>query len=176
MKKSNFRRSENVVAIVQVFLALLMCSVAWPGEISNDDPSKKIDIKKAVGELARAWANDAVARLVVLHIPTNRYYPVSVSTGQIEAHPAYSLAIEDAKSSEIAKQFMTTLGKLKLTPANQVADLRWGLIFCEHNNDRILSIYCDATGQRGVLNGACVDFSSDAMKSLMEKHFSTAFR
>lgn len=140
------------------------------GVILNDDPTKRIDTAAAIARLQYAVEIRKVDSMAVFHIAEGVEYPISVSSHMLEA-AAHCCLLTKREGDIPATEFLDALRRAKLAPSDRVADLRWGCVFCDEGGSRILSVYFDAKGQRGVIDGACYTFESPALTDWVQSLF-----
>ena len=163
-----------------ICLLTLLPSVAWVAdpeiEIVNDDDTKQVDLSKAYAHLEQQWREGKVDLVEILHVSVDREFPGNASSAMVEAYHDFRLIIRDPKESTLAKDIVAAVAKTKAAPSGKVADVRWGCLFRTHQNAKIFSVYFDRTGRKGVVNGACVNFQSDALQKCITSNLTAVFR
>jgi hypothetical protein len=159
-----------------IFLLATNITVLSQTIFYQDDATKQIDFSKTINGLKKAWEAGNVHRVEVIHIPTNWTYRTSVSTSTIDASYLFKLTVQSPKESKLTNELMETIKKLEAKPLGKPADLRWGCVFYSTDNTRLFSIYFDASGLEGVVDGACVKLSSPLLKQWAEQGLHSAFR
>jgi len=71
---------------------------------------------------------------------------------------------------------MAAVEKVRGKMSSEEADVRWGFVFRGQKDDRVLSIYIDKNGMKGVINGACVSFDSGELVKWAESTFGDLFK
>jgi hypothetical protein len=132
--------------------------LAW-----QDDPKLHIDLRAALMDLEHAWTNEAIERIEILHIREEDEFPHNVSSSVVELNWQYILAIRRPESSKTADGLIRAIKGETAELTSKVTDLRWGCLFYDKKENRIISIYFDKTGRKGVINGACVSFKSNKL-------------
>jgi hypothetical protein len=135
----------------------------------QDDPEKKVNFNAAVEQLDQQWKAVRVKKIEIMHIPTNRMCLGNVSSSRMDVSYGYKLIVRDPESSELMKELMGVLRNVSADWSGELADIRWGLVFYDLEDRRLFSIYLDRTGHNGVVNGACVNIRSDALRKWAEK-------
>lgn len=152
-------------------------SDAWAPSptIVNDDPDRVVDLETAFARLQNAWDAGHIRSVDVLHIPVTSEFGGNVSSSIIEVFYEFRLTNRDAGQSALATDLAAVIRNLRPESSGSVADLRWACIFSKADQ-RVFSIYFDRTGRRGVVEGACVQFDSDALLRWAESYCTHAFR
>ena len=99
----------------------------------------------------------------VQHISTNVSFRSNVSSSLVGTVYNYSMAFRYFAKDQYLEDLITAVESSRPVHSGKVADLRWGFLFSSNENERLLAIYFDKSGRAGVLNGACVNFESDAL-------------
>jgi hypothetical protein len=134
----------------------------------NDDPTLRIDTSAAISRLQHALSTRTVHSLVIYHISPGKHFPISVSSMMVERVFDHCLINRLNDRSSLPAEFLQALERAQPSPSDHLADLRWGFVFVAEDRSRILSLYFDEKGERGVLNGACYTFGSDSLCSWAE--------
>ena len=84
----------------------------------------------------------------------------------------YRVWLEKLGQTPLGAELATTLGisDIKLT-ATSDSDLRWGLIFYDAANARVLTIYLDKFGRSGLIDGQTM-ISNGELDALLERRCS----
>jgi hypothetical protein len=106
-------------------------------------------VRKAVGLLQSGTAT----RLEILYLPKEVATRGSVDPPYLERACYYRIGIERLDQAPLGAELATTLvsANIRLRPSR--SDLRWGLIFYDASNSRVLTIYLDKFGRKGLING-----------------------
>jgi hypothetical protein len=138
---------------------------------TQDNPTNRIDFQESITQLSRQWQTRNVAEIEIMHMPTNRHYPINISSSMLERSFAIKVTYRNPYESEFTKGLMETIVNLAASESDQVADLRWGFIIRDQEGVRIYSIYLNSTGTRGVINGACFEINADKVLRIVEGNF-----
>ena len=172
--KSNLQKPSSLVAIP----ALVLLGTFALGQVvfMNDDPTVKVDFEKAVAELQAQWKSNKIVAAEIMHIPTNIVSHANFSSARLNKTCRYRLLIVDAQDSKLCSSLVQTIGGLTATNSGARANLYWGCNFLDSDGRTTFSIYFDATGRKGVVNGACVDYGSDDLQKWAEAKLALSFR
>jgi hypothetical protein len=141
--------------------------------ISNDDPTRRIDFLAAETRLRQGLQSGDVDRLIVLQIDRHKSFRTSVSSMALERWYDYALDNRRLGASRVCADFLAALERARPVPSDRLADLRWGFIFCARDGQRLFSVYCDAAGTQGVIDGACYMFEVGSLAEFGESLFPT---
>jgi hypothetical protein len=139
--------------------------------IRNDDSAIRINLPSAVERLRHGLQSGDINRLVVLQIDRNTVTRMNVSSMGLERNYDYMLDNRRLSGSKAGSDFLDALTRARPSPADQVADLRWGFVFCKDDGTLAFSAYCDAAGKRGVIDGACFTFENGSLAELADALF-----
>ena len=139
----------------------------------NDDPAKRIDTAATIARLHEALKRRDVSAFYIFHVAQGVERPMNVSSLMLEPAADYLLLTKSVDDSPAVSSFLVALEAAKPLPADRVADLRWGCVFCDKDGARVLSVYFDAKGERGVIDGACYVFQSAALSQWAESVYPT---
>jgi hypothetical protein len=142
-------------------------------QISNDDPTRRIDLVAAEARMRHGLQSGDIDRLIVLQIDRHRVFRTSVPSMALERWYDYALDNQRPGASSVCSDFLAALERARPVPSDQVADLRWGFIFCARDGQRLFSVYCDAAGKQGVIDGACYMFEVGSLAEFGESLFPT---
>jgi hypothetical protein len=172
-----------MTAAIRVPLAILACAiisgcaVANKGHVApmdvndmdvNDDPTIRVDTSAAIARLQQTLEAHTLHSMYIYHVSSDKYFPIGVSSMMLERVFDHCLINRWLNHSSLPVDFLQALQQARPSPADQVADLRWGCVFCLEDRSRILSVYFDEKGERGVINGACYTFGSAALSNWAE--------
>ena len=137
-----------------------------PQEPVNSAPQEPI-VQKAVSLLQSGTAE----RLEILYLPKEVATRVSVDPAYLGRACFYRIWIERLDQSPLRSELATTLANSGITLTPSDSDLRWGLIFYDAAGARILTIYLDKFGRRGLINGRTM-ISNGELDALLERRCS----
>lgn len=137
----------------------------------NDDPTKVIDTAAAIARLHHALETDKVSCMEIYHISQFVVRSISVSSTMLETESDFYLVTKRLADSPVAADFLNALHRAQPSPSGHVADLRWGCVFRYEDGSRVLAVYFDVKGKRGVIDGACYTFESAALAEWAESVF-----
>ena len=164
----------NLQLVSSLVLALALSALGADADskatATQDDTERIVDYRTVIAALQKEWKAGNLDRLDILHISTNAIYRTSISSSLLEQIVDFKLSIRDA-TADLVKESIEILAKLNTEPSGTNADVRWGLIFYGKNDRRLLSVYVESEGRKGVVDGACVYFDTDALPKWARKTF-----
>ena len=165
-------KTQYLLPAMLLLLSLQACSRqaqpvgGAPQEPVNNAPQEPV-VQKAVTLLQ----SGAAERLEILYLPKEVLTRGSVDPPYLERACYYRIQIEKLDRAVLGAELATTLGisDIKLTASH--SDLRWGLIFYDAANARVLTIYLDKFGRSGLINGQTF-ISNGELDALLERRCS----
>jgi hypothetical protein len=166
-------KTQYLLPAMVLLLSLQACSRqaqpvgGAPQEPVNNAPQEPV-VQKAVSLLQSGGA----ARLEILYLPKEILTRAAVNPQQLARACHYRIRIEELGQTPLGAELATTLGisDIKVT-ATSDSDLRWGLIFYDAANARVLTIYLDKFGRRGLIDGQTM-ISNGELDALLERRCS----
>ncbi|MFB3883450.1 MAG: hypothetical protein ACE149_19465 [Armatimonadota bacterium] len=125
-------------------------------------------VQKAVSLLQSGTAE----RLEILYLPKEVATRGSVDPAYLGRACFYRIWIERLDQSPLRSELATTLASSGITLTPSDSDLRWGLIFYDAAGARVLTIYLDKFGRRGLIDGQTFT-SNDELDALLERRCSS---
>lgn len=132
---------------------------------------------RAVGEKVLSQAADvmrsgAITKLEVLYYPKEMLTRTRLNPELLEKQYYYKISIERFQSSKLKSEMISAFENSAIKPAAIEPDLRWACIFYNTNNDRVLTMYFDASGKKGIIDGVSV-VSDGRLVKLLESRCSS---
>jgi hypothetical protein len=87
----------------------------------------------------------------------------------------YKMIIRDMRGGAYNSDLLAAVASTSVQPVAEMGDLRWGLIFFDATEQRVASLYFDASGRRGAVDSIPVSFNGDLGKWL-DANFSRVFK
>ena len=154
----------KVMQLVVVAAATLAvaCGSAQPGR--PNAPQSELD------SLAAKLEANQIGRIEIFQISPRVLTPVRIAPQMLETQFEYKLTIADIRGRPHQQQLVERLKSSIVTPCEDAADLRFGLVFYapqrivfepqtpDMNETRAAGLYFDASGGRGAVNGTPVTF------------------
>lgn len=156
--------------------AAVSLSVNSQTRMVQDDPGRVTDVTNDFNRLAREWEQSNIYSIDIFHISTNAEFVANMSSSRLEGYYDFKLTITDATESKLAAETIQVVTNITAALSKRVSDVRWGCVFYTRANTRVMAVYFDRTGRRGVINGACVDFGSDDLRKWAETNLGHVFR
>jgi hypothetical protein len=125
--------------------------------------------------LVNSLRTNQVGRLEILQIPPRILTRTRVTPEMLERSFHYKLIIHDIRGGAYGPDLLAALVSTSVEPAAEMGDLRWGVIFFNVAEQRIASLYFDASGRRGALDSQGVSFKG-ALGKWLDANFSNAFK
>jgi hypothetical protein len=169
-------RTDNARLLLSVLILILAYTLQGgvPSQVTQDDPHLKVDIDAAKAKLREAVETGVIRTLEVMHVSTGKVFRVNVSSSLIESVFDYNL-VERSKNGSHRNSLCVAVEQSHMIQSGEVADLRWGAVLYDETGNRIFSIYFDETGERGVMNGACVSYTSHHLRKWAMSNFGSIF-
>ena len=133
-------------------------------QILNDDPTVPVDWPASTNRLAAAVATRSLDQVDLFAISPLKVFRMNVSSAALTNWFDYRLTLRDGAGNRVHAGLTAALRAEQPQASGQVADLRWGCVVTARDGRTVLSIACDEAGTNGVVNGACVRFTSRAFR------------
>lgn len=128
-----------------------------------------------IDELISSLRSSGVERVEILQIPPRVLTRTRVTPEMLERSFHYKLIIHDIRGGAYSPDLLAAVESTSVQPAAEMGDLRWGVLFFDAREQRIASLYFDASGHRGAVDSQAVSFKGDLIKWL-DANFSKAFK
>src|SRR5437016_14383112 len=79
--------------ILVTFVLVSLTASGGADRVGPDDESKVIDPRKAFAKLEQDWQDEKIESVAIVHVPTNRDYPVGLSSSRLFDSPTFRLII-----------------------------------------------------------------------------------
>lgn len=133
------------------------------------------DPQSRINALISSLRSNSVERVEIFQIPARILTRTRVTPEMLEHSFHYKLTIRDIRGGAYNAGLLASVSSTSVQPADEMGDLRWGMIFFSADEARIASIYFDASGHRGGIDKATVSFKGDLFRWL-DSNFSGAFK
>jgi hypothetical protein len=151
---------------------LIVSSIAF----SQGDGVNAVNAAQSrIDELVSSLRSNKIERVEIIQIPPRVLTRTRVTPEMLERSFHYKLTIRDLRGGAYSADLLTAATSTSVQPAAEMGDLRWGVIFFGPGEQRIESLYFDASGNRGAVDSLTVSFKGDISKWL-NTNFSRAFR
>jgi hypothetical protein len=100
--------------------------------------------------------SDTITKLEILYVPVEICTIAALSPDDVERICKYRITIEGFQGSKFREDFISALQKSDMRQLEHQGDLRWACIFYDAENERVLTMYFDASGQAGLIAGTPV--------------------
>ncbi len=167
-------RVKTWAAILSVTAVLL--TALSDTETFQDDTTRAIDFPNAIKRINTLWETRKIEKIELVHIPASIVFRKNVSSSSLDANYLFKLVVKEAEDTQIGSEIVAKLRALTTQPLGRAADLRWGFIFYSSENTRLFALYFDSSGLEGVVEGACVKFNSDILKTWAESKFGSILK
>jgi len=117
-------------------------------------------MKDELASFENSLREDAISSIVVLRMPDDVTTRIDVTPQVLRkglsSTRKYKIEMNQVRSKLLIRWIQqTTFTRTKRSP-----DLRWGLLFVDHNGKEIASIFSDRFGQVGNVDGHNIEFSN----------------
>ncbi len=157
----------NIRLLLAISLVLL-CLTVWSGASSEMRPNTA-DHQPSAQALADLIRSDACARLEVLYFPTEMQTQAPLTPEQLEAHCWYRIGVREFQWSAVRTDLITALDVSSVETEAKEPDCRWGCIFYDREDSRVLTVYLDRRGSVGLINGTPVSGLSPLRRVLEDR-------
>jgi hypothetical protein len=157
--------------LVLALLAFCPCLCFAQGTPVNaaDTPQSRIAV------LVDKLGSNQVQRIEIVQIPPRILTRTRVSPDMLERSFHYKLIIRDIRGGAYRSSLLAALKYTSASPSTEMGDLRWGVVFFDQNDQRIESLYFDASGRRGAVDSLPAAFTGE-MHNWLGDNFSKAFQ
>jgi hypothetical protein len=114
-----------------------------------------------------------IAKLTVYHLG-KLVLTESALTGEVLEGRPDTEKFESTDPAVIA-EVLASIERAKPKPADGECDARWGLVFSDASDTRVRTLYLNAFGTRGVLDGAPVAFADDSLVQYLRGKYGEDF-
>jgi len=157
--------------------AMLLLSVqpcsrqAQPVGDAPPEPVSNAALEPVVQRAISLLQSGAAERLEILYLPKEVLTRSTVDPPYLERACYYRIQIEELGRAVLGAELAATLASADIRLRPGTSDLRWGLIFHDASNARVLTIYLDKFGRRGLINGQTM-VSNGQLDALLERRCS----
>lgn len=128
-----------------------------------------------IDAIVRALQAGEIVRVEILQIPPGVETRAAVTPGMLERIYHYKLIIRDLRGGAYERNLLDAVSSISVTPSEDKADLRWGIIFYDASERRMGALYCDASGRLGEVDSVSVSLRGD-LREWLDSSFSGAFK
>jgi hypothetical protein len=158
------------LAMVMVVLMTTLIYSAQGASVSATDTAQS-RISTLIGKLR----SNEVIRVEIVQIPPRVLTRTRVTPEMLERSFHYKLIIQDLRGGAYGPSLVAAVASIAADPSAEMGDLRWGVTFFDQTEQRIESLYFDASGHRGAVDSLPVSFKGDMLRWL-DDNFSKAFK
>jgi hypothetical protein len=144
--------------VALILLANLFACVSVGGQPSSEGTSGAIQLLRS----------NKVQRLEIIYYPEKIQTRVRLTPEMLEKQHRYKLIVNDADSSAVGREIVAAIEAENFTPSKQQADFRWGCSFYNNRDERIVSLYFDASGKAAVVDPAPMTSNGHTVKCLQK--------
>lgn len=134
-------------------VTLILTSQAFGGNVQDHKAVRRHPLEEPVMKLLRS---ERIVRLQILCVPKEIATRADLTPRQLERICNYKIDVRDFQTSVLRGELISTLEKPFVEEAWARADFRWGCIFYDAKGSRVLTMYFDGFGQKGLINGVRV--------------------
>lgn len=155
-----------------VITALLFALPACGRDTLRSDVRNPMQAR--VDAVVDALQRSQVGRIEIVAVPSRVETAIAITSTALEQHPDYRLVVRDIRASALRKPLSDALSSLVVAQSSDPGDLRWGVVFYDLQDKRLLGIFVDRYGQRGTIDSAPVSARGQFFQWL-SRTFSGAF-
>lgn len=109
------------------------------------------------------------SKLEVLCVPKEVETMVALYPDLLEKTWKYKITFRDFQYLPIKKDLISAIENSSIVQSNVEGDLRWACIFYNTNNIRILTLYLDGNGEKGLIGGKSITSNGKIVKCLEQR-------
>jgi hypothetical protein len=114
-----------------------------------------------------------IAKLTVYHLGILVFTETALTGAALEARPDVT-KFETTDRADI-DETLTQIERAAPSPSDSVCDVRWGLVFAGAAGDRVITLYLNAFGTTGDLDGTRVGFANDVLIDWLRERYGDDF-
>jgi hypothetical protein len=163
---------------IRVLAYVVLLSALINGCAQGNQVRDKNDAQTKVDAIVASLVTHNIAKVEILHTPPYVERPIAITLAippdMIEKSFSYKLTI-GLWATQHEKGLTETMKSVVVHPySGMMEDIRWGVIFYDHDGRRV-SVYLGEAGERGAVGNIPVTFKGDLFKWL-DHNFSCCFR
>lgn len=113
--------------------------------------------------------SETVRRVEIRCMEKNTVTFAPLDPDSLEEGYQYMFIIKGADASQLARELISCLKRASISPAQDAGNIRWGCIFYDFNEVRVLSVYFDELGTKGSINGDTVTSNGAFVRFLEDR-------
>ena len=153
---------------IAVVLSLSMCNA--------DQSSASVDAARTtLADLTARLDRDEISRVEILNVPPHVWTRVAITPETIDAVYAYKFTIRDLRNGLYQRELARAVKTLSVGSRDDLAEVRWGIIFYDAADQRVAGIYFGRGGGDGAIDQNPVVIRGELYDWLNEQ-FSALFR
>jgi hypothetical protein len=153
------------IAFALLLLSTVICSAQGTADTA---PAR-------ISALTDKLRSNEVQRVEIIQMPPRILTRTRVTPEMLERSFYYKLIIRDVRGGAYASSLIAAAASTSADPSTDMGDVRWGVSFFDQSEQRIVSLYFDASGRRGVVDALPVSFRGEMFKWL-DDNFSKEFK
>lgn len=161
-----------------VFFIYLLFFLQNPSIADNDRLQEKLAAQQKIEALAKSLENWEVSSVEILWIDPRTLTNTTVTADVLDRAPQIKIGISNFLGGKAHRDLHFALKNTKISSVgpNLSSDLRWGVKFISHANNRVLvSLYFNAAGQLGYVDNVAVSFKAAGLFRWANENFSRTF-
>ena len=165
--KSRDPSSLKIITNMKTLYLLFFMTLCLPG-FGQSEKDQSITTNVLQNELGKAGSNN-VMRIEVFYFPEDIETEFAVNPTDLEKAYWAKTIVADFKRSKFRLMFLQSLAESNIqNRKGRTRDLRWGCVFFDSNDTRILSLYLDQSGM-GEVNGIQIESNGKILELLRQK-------
>lgn len=138
---------------LSIVISLSACGQNAPN--SSNLAQRRIDM------ISNALSEGQVKKIEILQIPARVLTRASVSQEMLESQYFNKVTIRDVANTAYKQHLIDSFKSLQVRQHNEMADLRWAVIFYSPQEQRLGAVYFNPSGRAGAVDGMTVSFQGD---------------
>ncbi len=123
------------------------------GAVRQGDAATATRAVTSASAVAALMRSDGVARLEVFCFPADATTLTAMTPESLEAQSWYRIDIRQFQWSAMRAALIDAVEASHFAPSERPPDCRWGCVFYDGRNTRVLTMYFDGAGRLGLING-----------------------
>src|SRR4051812_1509591 len=112
MKSKPLTHPNGAWRLQWLWVTLLILGLSGTGRSQPEHPEvqrKEVDLPKAFERLKAEWGAGHVVSVEIIHVSTERHYPVTVTPSRLDRWRNYKAVFSEPKDQKVTQQLMRTV-------------------------------------------------------------------
>lgn len=155
--------------------ALVICLLLLVKPGAGFAQGESNSLQTEVDGLAAKIARGEIGRVEIFQIPPRVLTTTRITPEMLERQYYYRLTIRDVRGTVQQNKLVEAIKSTRVQRQDEMTDMRWGIVFYDVGERRVVGLYFDKFGSRGAVDNAAASFKGDLFNWL-EDSFSDCFR